>query len=405
MTGAILADDLTGACDAAAPFAARGMATEVRLDATPGWPNGVAVLALDTDTRRLSRRTARARANRAARVLRDDGAGWVYKKIDSTLRGHVAAELLVCLRAWEAPLAVLCPAFPALGRQVSGGHLVVSGKTIGPVADLAGFSGGMRVTTMSISQVEAGPEGIAVALQKLSGSGTEVVIADATTSGDLAALAEAATKVEPRPLLAGSAGLAGALASVLRSPTSRVATEKLTRGPGSHGAPWLIVAGSQTEVTAAQVEELKRAGAAVTALNADDLLGRREYAEAAGRRAAQTLEAGRTTVLRLLVSSPSYAGGRVEDRAARALGRACRAVVERAPPDGLLLTGGLTARGSLLALGAQGLRLESEPLPGIAQGRALGGIWDGRPVITKAGGFGKADAMRRLTASRGPLGG
>ena len=94
--------------------------------------------------------------------------------------------------------------------------------------------------------------------------------------------------------------------------------------------------------------------------------------------------------------------GAAGNLAARALARACRLVVERAAPGGLFLTGGSTARACLLALGVSGLRLEREPLPGIAAGVALGGRWDGRAVITKSGGFGAPDAVRRLVRPRSP---
>lgn len=95
-------------------------------------------------------------------------------------------------------------------------------------------------------------------------------------------------------------------------------------------------------------------------------------------------------------------GLRLDERAARALARACRLAVEQSRPGGLFLTGGSTARACLLALGVSGLRLEREPLPGIAAGVAIGGAWAGRPVITKSGGFGAPDAVRRLVRPHSP---
>jgi uncharacterized protein YgbK (DUF1537 family) len=118
------------------------------------------------------------------------------------------------------------------------------------------------------------------------------------------------------------------------------------------------------------------------------------------------LRADVTPVIRLLV--PPLADGvpsrgrHLDERAARALARVCRAVADATTPGGLFLTGGSTARACLLALGVSGLRLEREPLPGIAAGVAIGGDWDGRPVITKAGGFGAPDAIRRLVRPRSP---
>ncbi|MBA2448810.1 MAG: four-carbon acid sugar kinase family protein, partial [Chloroflexi bacterium] len=92
MTLAILADDLTGACDAAAPFAAQGLVTVVVLDPLGGAAprfDDVVVRAIDADTRRLSFRRAAARTVAVAELERTGGARSLYKKVDSTLRGHV----------------------------------------------------------------------------------------------------------------------------------------------------------------------------------------------------------------------------------------------------------------------------------------------------------------------------
>ena len=130
VTLAILADDLTGACDSAVPFARRGLATRVLLALPPSRSRSRAqserddVVAVDADTRRLSRRLAVARTTVAARALRTAETTRLFKKVDSTLRGHVGPELLACMRAWDAPLALLCPAFPAMGRWVQGGQIV-----------------------------------------------------------------------------------------------------------------------------------------------------------------------------------------------------------------------------------------------------------------------------------------
>jgi uncharacterized protein YgbK (DUF1537 family) len=69
--------------------------------------------------------------------------------------------------------------------------------------------------------------------------------------------------------------------------------------------------------------------------------------------------------------------------------------VERARPGALLLTGGETAIAVLRSLGAGGLRLTGELEPGLALGILAGGPFDGLAVMTKAGGFGDADALVR----------
>jgi uncharacterized protein YgbK (DUF1537 family) len=398
----ILADDLTGACDAAAPFAASGAPTLVYFEAPVELPDDASVVAVDLDSRRYSRRTAAARHLKSARLLKRLGAERAYKKVDSTLRGHPWTEITACRRGWGASLAVLCPAFPGQGRFVRYGRLRVGLEDRGPVARVAGVPPNASVPLLGLAIVEQGAAAVANALESWRIGGTSFVIADATTDSHLAVLAAAADLVDRAPLLAGSAGLAGALAA-LRVPKRRAADQGSDMASGAgEGCRWLVVAGSQTAATAAQVAELERDGFAVIPLKAQHGAIDRLLADRAGERAAHALQVGATAVLRLVVAGGGEAGSaRAEDRAARALGRACRAAVHRSQPAGLFLTGGLTARACLLALGARSLRLESEPLPGIAAGRAIGGRWDGERVITKAGGFGGPDAIRRLVSAGG----
>jgi uncharacterized protein YgbK (DUF1537 family) len=424
MTLAILADDLTGACDSAVPFARHGLATRVLLAPKPvavAPAERVDVVAVDADTRRLSRRLAVERTTVAARSLRTPETARLFKKVDSTLRGHVGPEIMACLRAWELSLALLCPAFPAMGRWVQGGEIFVDRRgSIGTVAALAGLTADRRTGHIDLTTLRAGTDAVVEALGRLSRTGARVVVADAETPGHLTTLVEAATQYARPVLLAGAGGLASALAAWMAGTQPAAVSvapgvpvqrprQASSRGAASGNAedvPWLVVAGSQTEVTHHQVVELARAGAEIIELDVDELLARRAVATNEGWHAANLLMDGVTPVLRLMV--PPLNGGaptrgpRLDERAARALARACSIAAVETEPAGLFLTGGSTARACLLALGVSGLRLEYEPLPGIAAGVAIGGAWDGRPVITKAGGFGAPDAMRRLVRPRSP---
>jgi uncharacterized protein YgbK (DUF1537 family) len=193
--------------------------------------------------------------------------------------------------------------------------------------------------------------------------------------------------------------LAGALAAATAPKPGAEDLRRDTAPRTFSDGPWLVIAGSQAAATAAQVAMLEQAGSTVIPLKPQHGAIDRLLADRAGERAAHALDGGATAVLRLVVAGGSESeSARAEDRAARALGRACRAALRRSQPAGLFLTGGLTARACLLALGARGLRLESEPLLGIAAGRAIEGRWAGRPVVTKAGGFGAPDAIRRLVS-------
>src|SRR5262245_54790382 len=116
----IIADDLTGAADSAIAFAKR------RLPARVSWGEPRAeeradalALAFDADTRQLP---AAAAARRHQEILRRlfEARLRVFKKIDSTLRGHPAEEIAALLDVLAARLpglrVVFTPAFPAGGR-------------------------------------------------------------------------------------------------------------------------------------------------------------------------------------------------------------------------------------------------------------------------------------------------
>jgi uncharacterized protein YgbK (DUF1537 family) len=59
----------------------------------------------------------------------------------------------------------------------------------------------------------------------------------------------------------------------------------------------------------------------------------------------------------------------------------------------IFATGGDTADAVLSAAGARGIEIFGEVVTGMVQGAILGGPMDGMPMVTKAGAFGKRDAL------------
>ena len=128
---AIIADDLTGAGDVGVQFSYAGLRTRTLCDARlPVWPAGIDTVVVDTHSRGLAPTAAYAAVAAAAQVLHAAGARLVYKKIDSTLRGALGAELDAALDVSGATLAVVCPAYPANGRTLVDGILAVDGQPV-----------------------------------------------------------------------------------------------------------------------------------------------------------------------------------------------------------------------------------------------------------------------------------
>lgn len=199
----ILADDLTGACDSAAPFAACGIGVRVWLGAT-----GTAeepVQAFNTASRGLEPELAAQAVRRSAAEIAAAGRTLWFKKVDSAGRGAIAAELRAAREGLGMRAILFAPSFPEAGRTVSGGVLRIEDAAGGRTINL------MDLLASAFSRVDrvAGAWAVAGALE----GGSFLLVCDAATSDELANLAAVD---EPGLLYAGSAGLAKALAALSR---------------------------------------------------------------------------------------------------------------------------------------------------------------------------------------------
>ena len=126
VTPLIIADDFSGACDAAARTAVHGYVAAALL----GLPAGdvpADLLAISTESRHLTAEAARARIRELAPLL---AGRTLYKKIDSTLRGPWIDDVDELLLRTDYSQAVVCPAFPAMGRTVRNGWLCVDDQPV-----------------------------------------------------------------------------------------------------------------------------------------------------------------------------------------------------------------------------------------------------------------------------------
>ena len=213
----IFADDLTGAADSAAGFIGKSPEVVVALDVRVRVR--APVLSIDLDTRMLPEDAACAKVEQAFSSRRAGAAGILFKKIDSTLRGHVAPELRAARQALgpKRPI-LLAPAFPAQGRTVRNGLVHVNGRPLrgGNLAPLLGRD--------------------------------DISVCDAETDSDLRAIARKGLALRPRPLFVGSAGLARALAAAL--PRRKARPARLPRGAIA------VVVGSASRVSLRQAKRL-----------------------------------------------------------------------------------------------------------------------------------------------------
>lgn len=394
----IIADDLTGAMDTASEVAARGYETVVVAipDASP--PDRT-VVAVNADSRYLPPSDAAESVERSVEAV---GASVVYKKIDSTLRGNIGAEVAAALRATVAELAVVAPAFPATGRRTWNGIHEVDRTPIGKTEFAAGRNGPSSSAVIDLfveqnfpiervggTDVSNGADRVA---ERFSAAVTQnnrppIVVCDARTTAHLQTIAAAGAQFDA--LFVGSGGLA----AHLRLDTSADTSPTVPRPkPGNP----LAIVGSVSETTFEQLTQIP--DAQLFHLDPHSLLdgATDEAADVAGRldrgvptvltaasdrsTVEDTLSVGRDRGL-----SEAEIGNRIATGLATVAGNVCR--ITR--PSGLFVTGGEVAVAVLRALEATTVSLTGATVEdGIPLGQLVDGVVPDVPLITKAGGFG-----------------
>lgn len=332
----IVADDLTGALDTAAPFAARGLHTEIALTAAAvkkGLALAPDVLSVNLASREKSAEAAFRSMQEVVRLLPPHVR--LFKKIDSRLKGNVSAEL----DAIAYRRALVAPAIPSFGRVVKD-------------ANIDGFG-------------VAAPISIGSALKHHA---SRAIIPDTLTEEDIhtALLADEGGDVD---LLVGARGLAEVLAYQMTGN----AIGGLVAPPSG---PGLFVIGSHDRITLEQVEQLRNSDAV-------------EYHPAPNGVMADISSAtSPVTVVQATGGSTRISSEDVSENLAKSVHPRLTAGART-----MLLCGGATAEAVLARMGIECFRLEGECLPGLGLAYA-----SGQCIIAKSGGFGTPDTLTNLAS-------
>jgi 4-phospho-D-threonate 3-dehydrogenase / 4-phospho-D-erythronate 3-dehydrogenase len=399
----IIADDLSGAADCAMACACTGLNTVVSLgNAESG--TDAEVLAIDADTRSLDPAAA---ANKVSALMRRYCSGIqqiVFKKIDSALRGNVAEELAAVLKTQRelhpqsGPLiTVLAPAFPARGRTTLKGRQLLDGRYLEEteIWRREGKRGSSHIPEMLAS---AGLRSALIGLETIRSSngdlrkavvdlavGSDVLVCDAETEGDLAAIAAAASSLGPQTVWAGSAGLAYCLPAALKLAPTDSANSRQQLAVG----PTLFVIGSPSSNSREQAKALSASSNTIAIPSRDLRLGAGDAPWSKHDAAiANAFASGRDVVVtfgseeRIDVSKNKHLASALARMVAPYAGKV----------GALVLTGGETARAVLESWGIASLRPVKEVETGVPFSisencsRSI-------PVITKAGDFGTPGTM------------
>lgn len=290
-----IADDFTGAGDLASILTGQGMRTSLltSIGDVRGARSDASVVALKT--RSIAPADAVQQSLEALRALKEAGCEQFYFKycstFDSTKDGNIGPVAEALLRELGAGKAVVCPSFPANGRTVYQGHLFVGDALLSessmrdhPITPMTdsdirrwlGYQCKGSVSHIAHQIVAAGGEAIA---DKLAAAPDGLIVCDAITDNDLRSIGRAAKDMA---LITGGSALAIGLPDNFRS-AGRLSCGNTDFETG--GGPALILAGSCSAATNAQVDRYKQANPAFAIDGAALLAGYPvlEYADAFAR--------------------------------------------------------------------------------------------------------------------------
>ena len=359
-----LADDLTGALETGAQFAADGWSTVVSTRTEARVVSESSAFVLDTETRHVF-------PEKAAEIIRSytssatpTRSSRIFKKTDSTLRGNIGSELETLASAFGGATVVYVPAYPRLGRTVCNGVLYVNGKPLHETEfarDRLNPAFETSIPDLLAAQTDTPVRTIAAHKLKLPDTPC-ILVCDGADDEDVAMAARFIAGHE-RLIGAGPAALAHELARLWKP----VISERIAL-PSVRSC--LIVNGSLHPRSVAHCREAREAG--IPVVNAFDSMGRDWE----------------------LLDTDTQALGEGAVRC-ESIGKLVRKAVERSDPDALLVFGGDTAYGILKALGEPPLSSIGEVVPGVPVSRILtADLYPrcGRSrdlyLISKAGGFG-----------------
>jgi D-threonate/D-erythronate kinase len=425
---AVVGDDLTGVVAVGGELAARGLATVLPRGGEGLRPNLVSPLfekakgpyvgsaiVVTTDSRHDPPDVARDKLLSASKALSDMGATLLIKKVDSLLRGNIGPELVAAMEGWGADKVLCVFAAPSHGRTTVGGEQLVNGEPVGrddpgsylrfgsrggSIIELLREDFGDRVYSLNLEVVDAGRRAIRKELEAvLNGDWADVVICDSTATKHVTDCVGVAVSAGFQ-LLVGTSDLCDAVADALGD-----------EGRLSPKAPVLVVSGTASQAGRNQVADAASKGIVRLVKVSTEVIrtvpptssarppaANFDAGEIKGyvRRASALLNAGESVVV--CPQDPPAPGEDVQGSpaVARALAEVGVGAIREARIAGVVATGGETAEVMLDLLGARGMVIGRDVIPGVPEAVVLGGPHAGLRFVAKTGAYGGRDALEEI---------
>ncbi|MEA5082777.1 MAG: four-carbon acid sugar kinase family protein [Lachnospiraceae bacterium] len=397
---AIIADDLTGANDTGVQYKKNGYSTTVKImndnDVTSKMFKTSDVVVINTDSRPLSSKEAYTTVYELAKNLNTlDDIEYIYKKVDSLMRGNPAPELEAIIDATGAKVAIVASAFPDNGRIVTDGTLMMPDNKHVDITNIFNTETKKKAINVRIINIREGAESLKAFMERQMENGTSIFVFDTISNEDLAIISDASMLIEGKKVFCGSAGLAKQLG---RKKKAEIKYDDTV----------FIVVGSRSATTAHQVRLAKETfKLPIVLVDSNDIIEDR-YEKAVTEAVEKSLEFyndGQKLVIiaidslfeeYTMVLREAATDTQKSLKIAESLGDIVKRLYNDIKPVTFVATGGDTAFQICDFLGSDGMELTDEIVPGVPIGILREGIADGNSMVTKSGSFGEEDTIVKV---------
>src|SRR5699024_7000899 len=187
-------------------------------------------IVIDTNSRALSQKEAISATKEAAIFLQESGCPNIFKKIDSTLRGHIGVELLTIANVFKPEFIIVAPALPFYGRTTRNGIHYVNGIEItntevaidpkhpvteSSIVNIIERETGLHVGLLTKDDLECDIKSFTEKMKIYKANGLSIIVCDAESQEDLQQIVKKINVISTDVIWVGSAGLAEAFSDIL----------------------------------------------------------------------------------------------------------------------------------------------------------------------------------------------
>lgn len=387
----MIADDFTGAGDAGVQMSKNGIEARIAFNTDGIDPEQSYVI--DSESRNIPAEEAYQKVKKIYQDMEQYHFDHYYKKIDSTIRGNIKAELMAAREVLKPDLTVFNPGNPDSNRTVVDGILMMNGVRICEteiMRDPLCLVQEDNLKTLLETEMEESVQYFTLAQirsRKFSLNGSKLLTFDVLENDDMDAVVRYILGLNKKVLWVGSAGMANALFSAL-----------------CPKYPVLSFVGSISDTSRNQVRKAKDQGAQIIEMNVAELLKGSSLDKIADE-AVEGLAIGNDVIIVSAKEHEDYLDavdmgkklgmkrGDVARYTQDKIGELSTLILKRAKVCGIFLTGGDTAISFMEKNHAHGAKLVEEVLPIIALLETVDGDYPGMSLIVKGGSIGDENAL------------